>query len=190
MKCINQAQELNEIVLFFDPMHQIHNTKNDYCWQFKGKSNTKTIGSNSGRQRLNIIGALNPIDLTTTIILTKANCDTNLMITYLKHLRDKYKSNQKITLILDNASYNRAYATQDCAKELNIELLFLPPYAPNLNLIERLWKFFKKKVMKNKYYETYKIFEENVENFFVNFKNYEEELRTLLTLNFGIIKAS
>ncbi len=112
------------------------------------------------------------------------------MIAYLKHLRDKYKSNQKITLILDNASYNRAYATQDYAKELNIELLFLPPYAPNLNLIERLWKFFKKKVMKNKYYETYKIFEENVENFFVNFENYKEELRTLLTLNFGIIKAS
>lgn len=190
MEIIETSKKENHTVVFFDPMHQIHNNENDYCWQFKGKANTKTIGSNSGRRRLNIIGAIDPINLNPTIILTEANCDADLMTAYLKHLKEIYSTKDKITVILDNASYNRAYKTQDCAKDLGIELFYLPPYSPNLNLIERLWKFFKKKIMKNKYYETFKEFERNVEEFFKNFNQYNQELITLLTLNFGIIKAS
>ena len=170
-------------------MHQVHNTENDYCWQFKGKSNTKTINSNSGRKRLNIIGSIDALSLEPTIILTEANCNTELMISYLKHIKEKYSDKDQITIILDNASYNRAYDTQYYAEKLGIELYYLPPYSPNLNLIERLWKFFKKKVMKNKYYENYKEFKNSVSDFFKNFNKYKTEIKQLLMLNFGIIKA-
>lgn len=96
----------------------------------------------------------------------------------------------KIYLVMDNARYNRAYDVQDLALELNIELLYLPPYSPNLNIIERLWKFFKKKVMRNKYYQEFTDFFEAICSFFKNFNEYEEELKTLLSLNFQIIKTN
>ena len=79
MEIIETSKKENYTVVFFDPMHQIHNNENDYCWQFKGKANTKTIGSNSGRRRLNIMGAIYPINFSPTIILTEANCDSDLM---------------------------------------------------------------------------------------------------------------
>ena len=190
MNIIATSKTDDSAVVFFDPMHQVHNNENSYCWQFKGKNNTRTVMSNTGRRRLNIIGAINAISLEPTIILTEANCDKELILEFLKHLREEYKDKKKITVILDNARYNRAYEVQDYAKENQIELFYLPPYSPNLNLIERLWRFFKKKIMKNKYYKDFKEFEENVSSFFENFDKYNEELKNLLTLNFGIIKAN
>jgi transposase len=91
---------------------------------------------------------------------------------------------------LDNARYQRSYVVQQKAKALDINLLYLPPYSPNLNLIERLWRYFKKKVMKNKYYETYASFEKAVELFFKTFSERNEDMKSLLNFNFGIIKAS
>ncbi|MEI8129134.1 MAG: transposase [bacterium] len=68
--------------------------------------------------------------------------------------------------------------------------MYLPPYSPNLNLIERIWKFFKKKITKNNYHPTFEDFYQAVDNFFKDFNNFQEELKSLLTFNFEIIKAS
>ena len=57
----------SEVLLFADPVHQVHNNENDYCWQLKGGHNTKTAFANTGRRRLNIIGAINPVNLQPTI---------------------------------------------------------------------------------------------------------------------------
>lgn len=190
LKKIEYTATNESVVLFFDPMHQVHNNENSYCWQFKGKNKTKIVMSNTGRRRLNIVGAINATSLKPTIIMTESNCNKELIMEYIKHLKEEYKDKKQITIILDNASYNRAYEVQDYAAENQIELLYLPPYAPNLNLIERLWRFFKKKVMKNKYYKDYNEFENQVTSFFENFESYNAEISKLLTLNFGIIKAS
>jgi transposase len=171
-------------------MHQVHNNVNDYCWQFKGSQGTKQVKSNTGRRRLNILGALDPVTLEPVIILTEANCNRELMISYLKHIKEQNMSSDVIYIVLDNAKYNRCYEVQDLAKSLNIELIYLPPYCPNLNLIERLWKYFKKKVMKNHYYQTFDEFNDTVCQFFANITNNIDELKSLLTLNFGIIKAN
>ena len=64
-----------------------------------------------------------------------------------------------------------------------------PPYSPNLNLIERLWKFFKKKITRNKYYELFDDFSKTIELFFENIHEMMDELKNLLTFKFGIIKA-
>jgi transposase len=91
---------------------------------------------------------------------------------------------------LDNARYQRSYLVQQKAKALGIDLIYLPPYSPNLNLIERLWRYFKKKVMKNKYYPDYTSFENAIDTFFQTFNVREADMKSLLNFKFGIIKAS
>lgn len=177
------------MVLFLDPMHQIHNNENDYAWQEPGKDGTKQVRANTGRRRLNIIGAINPVNFEPTTILTEANCDIETMKIFFSQIRKEYGT-KPVTVFLDNARYQRAYETQEHAKNLNITLNFLPPYSPNLNLIERLWKFLKKKLFKNRYYESFSDFENAITSFFQNFEQYKTELTSLLTLNFEIILAS
>jgi len=156
----------------------------------KGATGTKTVFSNTGRRRINIIGALNALELEMTTVISEANCDKDLILLFLKELKEDNLDCEKIYLVMDNASYNRAYDVVNKAKEYNVELIHLPAYSPNLNIIERLWKFFKKKIMKNKYYQQFTEFEEKIDEFFKNIKKYEDELYSLLTLNFQILKAS
>jgi transposase len=179
----------NQILLFLDPMHQIHNNENDYAWQQKGKGYTKQVKANTGRRRINIVGALNPVSLEPTAIITEKNCTEGLIQALLTEIKKQYKNADTISIILDNARYQRAYSVQRFADSLDINLVFLPPYAPNLNLIERLWKFFKRKVIKNKYYPDFKGFEDAIFNFFENYDIYINELKALLNFKFGIIKA-
>ena len=77
--------------------------------------------------------------------------------------------------------------TFDPVKDSRIKLVFLPPYAPNLNLIVRLWKFFKKNILYNRYYASFDEFRAACEEFFSNPRKYHQELRSLLTENFAII---
>jgi transposase len=90
-----------------------------------------------------------------------------------------------ITVVLDNARYQRCALVQSTEKALNIELLFLPTYSPNLNLIERLWKFTKKKVLYSKYYATFADFQNAISSLLDNaHRTHREELDSLLTLKF------
>ena len=184
---IAKAKEENSEVIFLDPTHQVHNTVNGYCWQKIGKDNTKIVHSNSGRKRVNIIGAINAITYKPTTIITEDNCDKEMIKAFLTQIKKDYPDANNIYTFLDNARYSRNYDVYEHAKELNIELMFLPPYSPNLNLIERLWKFFKKQIIKNKYYSTFEKFKKAIFKFFENFEQYRPELKKLLTLNFEII---
>ena len=179
-----------QVLLYLDPMHQVHNNENDYSWQPKGISGTKTVLANTGRRRLNIIGAINPVTFQPTIILTEENCCTEVIEAFLEEVKKQYLDANTICIILDNARYQRSYIVQQKAKSLNIDLLYLPAYSPNLNLIERLWRYFKKKVMKNRYYPDFTSFENEVELFFKNFDERISDMKTLLHFKFGIIKAN
>lgn len=184
------CSDTKEVLLYLDPMHQIHNNENDYAWQPAGVEGTKKARANTGRRRLNIIGAINPVSFEPTIMLTEENCCAEVIEAFLEEIKKHYTNATTICIILDNARYQRSYLVQQKAKALNIELLYLPPYSPNLNLIERLWRYFKKKVMKNKYYETYNCFENAVETFFQTFDDRITDMKSLLNFKFGIIKAS
>jgi transposase len=179
-----------EVLLYADPMHQVHNVENGYAWQEIGKAGTKEISSNTGRRRLNILGAINPITFEPTILLEEENCNADSIVRLMEAIKKQYMEAQTICLILDNARYQKGKTAQSKAQELGIDLVYLPPYSPNLNLIERLWKFFKKKVMKNKYYEDFPTFRKAVELFFQNFSQYKDQMKILLNFKFGIIKAS
>ena len=99
-----------------------------------------------------------------------------------------YPAAKKITVILDNARYYRSKVVAEYLQNSRIELLFLPPYSPNLNLIERFWKFFKKQVLYNQYYETFSQFKSACEGFFDDLESYHKQLCSLLTENFEIIR--
>jgi len=71
-------------------------------------------------------------------------------------------------------------------KGTKITQVFLPPYSPNLNLIERLWRFLRKKIIDTEFYRTKELFRQAINRFFKNIEQYKSELETLLTLNFRL----
>lgn len=189
LKTVKQARNSNgeKVVMNFDPMHQIHNNENGYLWQLRGKEGTKKVPSNTGRRRLNILGAIDMVTLNIVPFITEENCNKETIKVFLNEVKKAYPKAKMITIFLDNARYQRNYEVQEYAEKLDIKLEFMPPYSPNLCLIERLWKFFKKKVINNKYYETYDEFYDTVCIFFQNWHSYSDELKSLLTLKFEIV---
>jgi transposase len=92
-------------------------------------------------------------------------------------------------MIVDNATYFKAKVVSEWIENNDvIELDFLPPYTPNLNLIERFWRFAKEKLVKNKYYEKYKTFRAKVFQFLNNVDQYVKELESLMVEKFEIVK--
>lgn len=177
-------------LVFADPTHKVHNTVIGKCWQPIGKEGTKKVASNSGRRRVTILGFMNAVDLTFTSLITESTCDTFTNEMAHRELRAAYPDGKEIIVIQDNAKYNHAFAKTETAKELNITALFLPPYSPNLNLIERLWKLMKKKIMKNTYYATFTDFWDAILDFCAHLEKYSDELKTIMSQKFQILKAA
>jgi transposase len=130
------------------------------------------------------LGALNAI---TKEVITVEN-DTYITSIQVKELLEKIAKlglKVPITLVLDNARYQKCELVRTVAEKLKIELLYLPPYSPNLNLIERLWKLVKKKCLYGKYYQEFPQFVEAISSFVKNaHKTNKEEVDSLLTLRF------
>jgi transposase len=189
-KILEKAKNKEIHILFYDPVHQLHNTINGRCWQQKGGKNTIALPSNTGRNRITILGAINPaLDYKFTSIVLEGMVDKTVTKECLKNIRETYIDGKEIFIIMDNAKYNRAYAVQDYAKELNITIKYLPPYCPNLNLIERIWKYVKKR-LKNKYIEKYEDFKKWINEFCENFDDYKIDIEKLITNKIQIIKAA
>ena len=184
-----RSKEGKTHLLFYDPVHQLHNTINGKCWQTKGGHNTIVLPSNTGRKRITILGAISPVNHKFTSITLEGMVDKEVTIEVLKNIRETYNDDKEIIIIMDNAKYNRAYVVQDIAKKLNITIKFLPPYSPNLNLIERVWKFLKKK-LKNKYIEKFEDFKLWINDFCRYFDKFKSEISKLISSNIQIIKAA
>lgn len=177
-------------LVYADPTHKIHNTITGYCWQKKGKNGTVLISSNTGRKRVTILGFLNAVTLDFMSLITEDNCDTSMNEEAHRVLREAYPDEKEIIVIQDNAKYNYGFANNEACKELNITPLFLPPYSPNLNLIERLWKFMKKIVIKNTYYETFNGFWDAIIEFCGHIEKYSHEIQSIMSQKFEILKAA
>ena len=121
-------------------------------------------------------------------LITEEKCNMKTIKEVFYKIRNEYKNWKKIVIILDNARYNHAKEVKILAKKLGIKLLFLPPYSPNLNLIERVWKFLKK-VLKNKYTPNFTDFVEKVNNTCWKFNSiFKEKLSSLLNNKIQIIR--
>jgi transposase len=142
------------------------------------------IKAPSGRQRFNVLGALDAISHQLVTITTETYINAHSVCQLLLKLRLLFPD-QPLTLVLDNARYQRCRLVIDVAATLEIELLFLPPYSPNLNLIERLWKFVKKECLASQYYASFDTFKEAINSCLADTQDrHKNELTTLLTLNF------
>jgi transposase len=173
-------------IIYMDGVHPQHNSKPAYGWFEKGVE--ATLKANSGRKRININGALN-IDNLNVIINSADSVNAQSTIELFKKLELQYPDANRIVVVCDNARYYKSEMVSEYLKHSKIELKFLPPYSPNLNLIERLWKFMNKKIRNNKYYEKFTDFREATFAFFENLSIYKEELNRLLSQKFHIIKS-
>ncbi len=142
------------------------------------------IKASAGRNRINVLGTVNAITKEVFTLSNTTYITAETILAFMKQLREHYVD-LPIKIVLDNARYQHCKLVEQAAKELNITLLFLPSYSPNLNIIERLWKFTKKKILYAKYYESPVKFHTAITDFFqtVNQK-YKTDLNNLLTLKF------
>ena len=168
-------------VLFMDAVHPEHNTMAAYGWIKRGEK--RKLKTNSGRQRLNLHGVINAETHEVTVIESKTvNKDSTLEL--LETIAQKYYLSSMIYIILDNARYHYSKEVKGFLKGKKIKLVFLPTYSPNLNLIERLWKFFKKKVLYNKYYEDVAAFRKACITFFSGINQHADEIARFMNADF------
>ena len=155
----------DEPILFMDAVHPTQETKLAYGWIRTGK--TKHVDTTASRTRLNIVGAIQLGHISETLTSQYKTINAESIVDFMSAIRAKYDS-KKVHLILDRSGYHRAALVAKKATELNIELHFLPPYSPNLNPIERLWKVMNEKVRNNRFFKGAKDFKEAISGFFEN----------------------
>lgn len=161
-KLMNDLPE-DEPLLFGDGVHPTMGTKITYGWIRKGQD--KLIETTASRTRMNLFGALN-LETMTATIAPYETLNTESMVAYFALLKQTYPNARRIHLILDRGSYNRSQKTQEAAREAGVVLHYLPPYSPNLNPIERLWKVMNERVRNNVFFKSADHFKREILHFF------------------------
>jgi transposase len=142
------------------------------------------IRGGSGRKRHSVLGAWNAVTHELVSITTDATVSADTMCALLVKIA-ALGLQGPITLVLDNARYQHCVLVMDLAKSLHIHLEFLPSYSPNLNLIERLWKFIKKEVLYGRHYKTFLDFRAAIDGCLAKIStDHQAKLESLMTHNF------
>jgi len=177
---LTQARAGHTQVFFVDAAHFVLGTFLCCLWS----SCRLCVRASSGRQRFNVLGAWNAVThqwvlvCNTTVVNQETFCDLLRKIAALGLARP-------ITLVLDNARYQHCALCIEHAKQLGIELLFLPSYSPNLNLIERIWKFVKKECLYGRHFSSFTDFRSRIEDCLAKLgSTHKSKLDSLMTLNF------
>jgi transposase len=186
---VKKSTPANEPVLFIDGVHPTMATKVTYGWIRTGKN--KQIATTGSKIRMNILGAIN---LNTMRVDVKSynTINQDSMVDYFVKLRQIYPKEHypKIHMISDRGSYNTSKKTKEAAEIKGIILHFLPPYSPNLNPIERLWKVMNEYARNNQFFRTGKEFKEKINNFFdETWPSIAESMTSRINDNFERIKS-
>ena len=152
----------DETICFIDGVHPTHNTQLSCGWIRKGVR--KEICSNTGRQRLNISGAVDLIEKKLHF-QEDPMLNAEATIAFLNKIEKAYPTKNVIHIFADNARYYKNRAVQNYLNTSKIKLHFLPPYSPNLNPIERFWKWMKERVLYNTYYQEFDDFKQAIFGF-------------------------
>lgn len=180
---LKQAEN-NEIELYFgDAVHIIYGACLGYSWC----RNRQEVKSAYGRKRFNVMGAYN-CNNSETITVTNTSYITSSEIVELFEKLRKKNENKKVVIVLDNARYQKCELVKQAAIDDEIQIVYLPVYSPNLNLIERLWKWLRKKCLNNKYSETFAEFCESITNTLSQTNStFLDEITTALAHNFEVL---
>ena len=174
----------DEPVEFADAVHPTMATKISCGWIRKGKD--KLINTTASRTRINLLGSIN-LETMTVTIATHETVNSHSMESHFKALREKYPRAPKIHLILDRGPYNTSHQTKEAAEKYGVQLHFLPPYSPNLNPIERLWKIMNEHVRNNRVFTTVAEFKRDILNFFASWHTIAHSMVDRINDNFQTI---
>lgn len=181
---MDKAQQGKIELLFMDAAHFVLLPFLGYLYSLA----TRFIKSWSGRKRFSVLGAINTVTKELIMVTEVAYVDSRTVCALLKEIAVRYYD-RHIVVVLDNARYQHCRLVLQTAERLQIQLLFLPPYSPNLNLIERLWKFVKKKALYNQFYSDFQNFCAAITDCLnKTHTEYRDEIETLLRPNFQSFK--
>jgi transposase len=181
MEPVISLAKRDEVELYYvDAAHFVLGAFLGYLW-----SKVRVfIRTPSGRKRYNVLGAYHAIRGTMVTVTNATYINSSSVVELLGKL-SLLHPDRAIKVVLDNAAYQRCFWVQAYARLLGIELIFLPSYSPNLNLIERYWKFLKKKCLYNQFYSDFESFCNAIDECLAKGnKKYASELKTLMTLKF------
>jgi len=155
---LDKADKDDNVKLYFgDAVHLIYGSNIDSCWSIE----RPVIKSSSGRARFNVMGFLDSETNETIVVSNDSYITATEIVESLKKLKE-INEEKEVYIILDNARYQKCKLVKEAAEKYEINIVYLPPYSPNLNLIERLWKFLRKECLSNKYHLTFKEFGDSI----------------------------
>lgn len=177
---LEQAASGQRKVFFVDAAHFVLGAFLGMVWCFC----RVFVKTSPGRQRYNVLGAIDGHSHELISIRTTDSINSETIVELLGKIRQTHPETD-VTLVMDNARYQRNRKVMERAASLGLELLFLPPYSPNLNLIERLWKLTKRRCLTNRYYPDFKAFRNAIDHCLDQLAiNNKQELKSLMKLNF------
>jgi len=172
----------DSVILFMDAVHCVWQAVLGVLWSLE----RIFIPAASGRKRINVLGAYDPVANKLLRIITRTYINSATVCDMLSRISLAY-AGKIITVVLDNAKYQHCDLVKNTAAALGIDLLFLPTYSPNLNLIERLWKFLKAKCLTNEFYGTSREFEDAIITCLDKIETeYAEDVRQLMSMKFHL----
>ena len=185
---LDEAKQGRRVVLFVDAAHFVMGAFLGMLWCFA----RQLLPSSSGRKRYNVLGAYDPIRHEAVTLTNDTVVNQETFCALLDKIAAAYAATGiPITLVLDNARYQKCQSVFDKAQALGIGLLYLPAYSPNLNLIERLWRFVKKQVLYSTHYSTFAAFKESIDGCLRDLgTRFKSKMQTLMTLKFQLFSKS
>jgi transposase len=178
---LEEARQGLRQVLFVDAAHFVHSPFLGVLWCLA----RLCIRAASGRKRYNVLAALDALSHRLIQVSNHSYINAESVCLLLRAVAAAATPGIPITLVLDNARYQKCAVVADLARQLGIELLYLPSYSPNLNLIERVWKFVKSECLRTKYYASYEEFHTAIQQCLDDLPSkHKESMDSLLTLNF------
>ncbi|WP_269078762.1 IS630 family transposase [Endozoicomonas numazuensis] len=179
----------DEALLFMDAVHPTQATKITSGWIRKGVD--KIINTTGSRTRLNIVGAIELNNLSGAVFDQFKTVNGEAIITFFRNVRSAYASMSVIHMVLDGAGYHRSKEVVEEAENLGIKLHYLPPYSPNLNPIERLWKVMNEHARNNQYFSKAKDFRQKINQFFdETLSKIGASLTSRINNNFEMLKSA
>lgn len=179
---LEEAQKGQRRVFFVDAAHFVLGSFLGMIWCLK----RVFLRTASGRQRYNVLGAVETRDHDLVSIRTTESINAQKICELILEIDRRYPE-EPITLVMDNARYQYNREVMQLAESLKIELLYLPTYSPNLNLIERVWRLVKSKCLRNRYYENFDKFKSAIDEFVTSLSGSNRPaLKSLVTEKFHI----